>query len=239
MARMRSPNYPCIGLDTAIKLLQQIWNKEERKFVAHDALAKAMGYNGATGAAKVKISALRRYGLLDCYDKTYQISPLGIDILHGQPDTRAEALRSAALRPTLFRELFDTHRKRSNAALHSHLTMTKRFSDRGAYQFIKAFRATMAFAKLQGLAYSLREGEHNGEASSPTTPPHTWTWTLSVLRNVRADLRITGEVTKADIARLKKQIEFLDESFEQGQRKRSDRPRRESVLSHKSNPSTS
>jgi hypothetical protein len=117
--------------------------------------------------------------------------------------------------------------------------MTKRFSDRGAYQFIKAFRATMAFAKLQGLAYSLQDGKHNEEASSPTILPHTWTWTLSVLRNVRADLRITGEVTKADIARLKKQIEFLDESFEQGQRKRSDRPRRESVLGRRSNPSTS
>ncbi|HEV2987140.1 MAG TPA: hypothetical protein VG759_01765 [Candidatus Angelobacter sp.] len=48
------------------------------------------------------------------------------------------------------------------------------------------------------------------------SPSNAWTWTLSMPRNVKAELRIAGEVTKADIARLKKQIEFLEESFEDG-----------------------
>jgi hypothetical protein len=34
-------------------------------------------------------------------------------------------------------------------------------------------------------------------------------------RNVKAELRIAGEPTKSDIARLKKQIEFLEESFDE------------------------
>lgn len=53
---------------------------------------------------------------------------------------------------------------------------------------------------------------------SPSIPPadgNAWTWTLSIPRNVRADLRIAGDVTKADITRLKQQIEFLEKSFDE------------------------
>jgi hypothetical protein len=46
---------------------------------------------------------------------------------------------------------------------------------------------------------------------------NAWAWTLSVPRNVRVELRIAGNVTLEDIKRLKKQIEFLEESFEDGQ----------------------
>lgn len=43
----------------------------------------------------------------------------------------------------------------------------------------------------------------------------TWTWTLSMPRSVKADLRIVGKVTKADLGRLKKQIEALEEAFDE------------------------
>lgn len=43
---------------------------------------------------------------------------------------------------------------------------------------------------------------------------NNWTWTLSVPRSVNAELRIAGTPTKADIGRLKKQIEFLEGAFE-------------------------
>jgi hypothetical protein len=44
---------------------------------------------------------------------------------------------------------------------------------------------------------------------------HSWNWPLSVPRGVNAQLMLTGQFTKADIARLKKQIEFLEESFDE------------------------
>jgi hypothetical protein len=43
---------------------------------------------------------------------------------------------------------------------------------------------------------------------------HSWNWPLSVPRGVNAQLMLTGQFTKADIARLKKQIDFLEESFD-------------------------
>jgi len=47
--------------------------------------------------------------------------------------------------------------------------------------------------------------------------PNAWIWTLSIPRNVRAELKIAGDVTRDDVRRLKKQIEFLEESFEDEQ----------------------
>jgi hypothetical protein len=43
---------------------------------------------------------------------------------------------------------------------------------------------------------------------------HSWNWPLSVPRGVNAQLMLTGQFTKGDIARLKKQIEFLEDSFD-------------------------
>jgi hypothetical protein len=43
---------------------------------------------------------------------------------------------------------------------------------------------------------------------------NVWTWTLSIPRNIKAELRIQGDLKKGDLERLKKQIEFLEESLE-------------------------
>lgn len=48
-----------------------------------------------------------------------------------------------------------------------------------------------------------------------TNHASAWTWTLSIPRNVRAELKIASDVTRDDVRRLKKQIEFLEESFEE------------------------
>jgi hypothetical protein len=64
-----------------------------------------------------------------------------------------------------------------------------------------------------------QEQAKSGSNSQGGAAGHTnaWTWTLSIPRNVRADLRIAGDVSREDIRRLKKQIEFLEESFEEGE----------------------
>lgn len=54
-----------------------------------------------------------------------------------------------------------------------------------------------------------------GLATNTAIPPLSWV--LSVPRGVRAELRIVGkDVTKGDLQRLKQQIDFLVESFEDG-----------------------
>jgi len=233
MAKMRSPNYPAIGLPEALSAVQKIWGIEKRTPVSIDVLGKAMGYTSLSGPVRTKVAALRKYGLLEQQGGQYRLSDLAIHILHAaDEEERQQALASAALRPELFRELIATHADASDAALKSHLLIRKKFSDAGARQFIKSFRETLSIANPSKAGYSVSDGGDNPEAmttipqessrlSTQTTqvshgsPANAWTWTLSIPRNVRAELKIAGDVTRDDVRRLKQQIEFLEESFEE------------------------
>lgn len=56
------------------------------------------------------------------------------------------------------------------------------------------------------------------KSESTNTAIPLLSWVLSVPRGVRAELRIVGkDVTKGDLQRLKQQIDFLVESFEDGE----------------------
>src|SRR5438874_13773328 len=119
MAKMRSPNYPAIGLSEAIKAIQQLWDREKRTPVGIDVVGKAMGYNSVSGPVRTKVAALRKYGLLDQLGGNYKISDLGMQILHSIPesDERRQAITIAALRPEAFKEIYDTHTHASDEAL--------------------------------------------------------------------------------------------------------------------------
>lgn len=59
-------------------------------------------------------------------------------------------------------------------------------------------------------------GKQQSTDSGTALPPLSWV--LSVPRGVRAELRITGkDVRRDDLERLKKQIDFLVESFEESE----------------------
>ena len=86
------------------------------------------------------------------------------------------------------------------------------------------YRETMQFAKPPDLDYDPASEDTKREATqetqttktSQTSNVHTFTWSLSMPRNVRAELRILGsELKKADVTKLKKQIESIEESFDE------------------------
>ena len=155
-----------------------------------------------------------------------------------------ESKRIAALSPPLFKQLYDEKREGSDESIKNYLVSKLDFTPGGATQAVEAFRDTLAFAELNGSAYNASSTPESTEAKtmqpetkSPDTvsafpqsaafrnfgspPPvsapltaNVWTWTLSMPRSVRAELRILGEPTKADVGRLKKQIAALEEAFE-------------------------
>lgn len=249
MGKMRSPNYPAVGLSEAIKAIQQIWDAEKRTPVPIDVLGGAMGYNSVSGPVRTKVAALRKYGLVEQSGGNFRLSDLGMQILHSLPDSpaRQDAINIAAMRPEAFRELYETHADASDQALKSHLLVKKSFSEAGAKQFIKAFRDTLSIAKPTTNDYIPQEEEANLEDDtmemSSNTSAHTqqqeerkhqyvvrvgtpagsqaqsavqsYSFALSMPRNVRAELKLFGQVTKSDVERLKKQIEFLEEQFEE------------------------
>jgi hypothetical protein len=252
MGKMRSPNYPAIGLPEAIRSIQQIWDEEKRTPVPIDVLAAAMGYKSVSGPVRTKVAAIRKYGLLEQSGGNFKLSDLGMQILHSLPDSqeRQDAINTAAMRPEAFRELYETHIDASDQALKSHLLMKKSFSEAGAKQFIKAFRDTLSIANPTKSGYIPQEEESDSgddtmemasstpvydrakdekgkstqvtarfnapfETGGPPPAIQSYSFALSMPRNVRAELKLFGQVTKSDVERLKKQIEFLEEQFKE------------------------
>jgi hypothetical protein len=166
-AKERSPNYPSIGLPSAIDLARKLWNAEKRTAVPPEIAARALGYNSLSGASRAALAALRQYDLIDNSGGTVALSPLAVDILvHPQESEEWEkAVLSAARAPEMFRELRESHADASDSAINAYIITRKRFSVDGAQKFIRAFRETAALVNRLSEGYT---GASTENAYAPT-----------------------------------------------------------------------
>jgi len=108
MSRVRSPNFPVMGLREAIGKIGIIFEREHQMPAARDALAAHLGYSGLNGTSLKVISALGKYDLLEeVGEQQFRVSDLAMDILHGTEEERAKAIKEAAAGPALFTRLND------------------------------------------------------------------------------------------------------------------------------------
>jgi hypothetical protein len=225
MAKMRSPNYPAIGLGEAVNRVRALWSKEKRTPVDAAVAAEAIGYSGLSGPSRTVLSSMKKYGLVDSDDRTVRVSDVALQIIHpANEDEELTALQGAALSPELFRQLFESHRDASDVALRSYLINKLGFSEVGARQLVKAFRDTLAFAKLdkpnsypsQAMLAEDHTQATDYDDDDPTTPRYfqpqpapsridtrnkqqpntqqTYSWPLSP--GVRGEVRIIGDEPK-------------------------------------------
>ncbi len=155
-AKERSPNYPALGLPTAIDNVRKLWQHAKRTPVEADTAARAMGYNSLSGPARTAIGALRQYGLIESGQGAVTVSGLAVNILvhpEGSADW-IEAVTTAAANPALFREIAETHANTSDAVLSAYLYSKKKFSMDGAKRFIRSYRETTALANRVGGGYN-------------------------------------------------------------------------------------
>jgi hypothetical protein len=155
-AKTRSPNYPAIGLGPAIDAVRAVWTKEQRTPVQAVVAAKHLGYGGLNGVARMKLSALKKYGLMEETPVGWRISEHGLRLIHHAEGSEEfiNAARGSAMRIELFRKLMPTHANASDDALRTYLLIREKFGEAGAKQFIEAFRNTLAVAKLPDSSYS-------------------------------------------------------------------------------------
>jgi hypothetical protein len=153
----RSPNYPALSLGAAIEAVKKVYEKERRTPVSTELIGQAMGHPKLSGSALTKIGALRQYGLLENVGRgKAKVSDDALTILLRKPEDReyAEALRHLALKPELFSDLYKGFEGASDDALRYHLVRERQFSEEGAGRVIKAYRDTIAFAKLAADRYN-------------------------------------------------------------------------------------
>lgn len=149
-SKVRSPNYPTIGLRDAVARARKIYDQEQRHPADRSTLAKALGYGGINGASVTLISTLVKYGLLEPAGERdhMRVSPIAMDILlHDRGDAeRVQAVRRAAFRPPLFAELRDRYPGGMPSEQNLRNYLTKRgFSQRAGDAAVRAYRDTMSF----------------------------------------------------------------------------------------------
>lgn len=158
MARIRSPNYPQIGLGAAIERVRMIYKSERQNRIDRDTAVKLMGFGGYNGASAGVLSAINKYGLLigDAGgEREMKVSDLAVRILVPHDDgEKAEAIAEAAGNPPLFKELAERwpDNPPSDPSLRSYLTR-RGFADSALEAVIRSYEETHALVRETATQY--------------------------------------------------------------------------------------
>lgn len=151
----RSPGFPAVDLQTAIGRARQLYEVDRQHLVPVETIAQHWGYKSLNGPASLTLAALKKFGLISDEGvgaaRRARVTDLAVNII-GNPvePERQAATRAAALNPAIHREMWDKYGATlpSDANLEWELTRERGFTQGGAREFIKNFRATVAFAQL-------------------------------------------------------------------------------------------
>ncbi len=157
---------------------------------------------------------------------------------------RIQAIKDAALSPPIYRELIEENRERglpAAEAMEAELVTYKNFNPNAVAGFVKDFRDSLEFAGLSDISVlpSTGEDEMNTSAQPETTKPtqnkraqplsaaaldfkfvasptvRKYPIDISIPRNLKAEISITGEYKLEDLEKLKRQVERVIESIEE------------------------
>lgn len=174
MARMRSPNFPALSLEDAMKTVGELYSKVRKMTVEREVAAKELGYSGLTGRSLKVLGALNQYGLIDNVQKGQcHVTDLAEQALHGFPEEeKAGALHRAARSPALFKAIYEQFGEdvESEHAIRSFL-LKRGFTDKGVESALQSFLATQKYAALKGASESYGNDESQSPESSPEVNP--------------------------------------------------------------------
>jgi hypothetical protein len=157
----RSPSYPAVGLETAIRRARQLYDKQRQHPVPVEALARYWGYKSLNGPAALTLAALRKFGLLlyegSGEDRRARLTDLAVSILaNPDVDARTRAIQEAALNPPIHQEVWAKFGSElpPDDTLEWELTRERGFTETGAREFIPNFRDTIEYAQLGASSYT-------------------------------------------------------------------------------------
>lgn len=181
--RSRSPNFPGIGLEEALKRVSVTYQHEKRNFAHVDTLLHHWGYKPGSGMGGVVLAALSAYGFITLEGsgrtRKAKVSDLGLRLLLMDPDEHAtdrqRLLKDAALKPRIHSELWSEYDGTlpSDATLRLDLVSERGFTDAAAREFVPRFKETITYAGLTSADKLTTDVGDKGEASTEiksTTP---------------------------------------------------------------------
>lgn len=174
MVRMRSPNFPGISLEAAIKAARNIHDKNRCAVIMREDAAKDIGYSGLTGRSLKILGALNQYDLVENVGKgKVRVTKTTEEILHGYPDdVKLSALRRAGSAPALYHAIYERFEGEAvgDNAVRSFL-IQKGFTNAGVEKALRAFSETNRYLEIAGATESHRQDEQSASESPPTDQP--------------------------------------------------------------------
>lgn len=167
----RSPSYPAVDLDDAIRRVEQIYGSEGQHPTPLPAVLKHWNYRSLNGPAGLTLSACRKFELVDVEGRgdgrEIRVSDLAVNILQNPNEAqRRAAIDVAALAPAAHRDLWDKYGATlpSDATVTWYLKRERGFTATGADEFVKEYRATLAYAHQFGAgSLGAQEAATNGD----------------------------------------------------------------------------
>lgn len=226
----RSPNFPAIGLEEALKKVKTIYDKDGMVGSYIGAIFENLGYSGRNGLSVSVFAALKKFNLIREENKLIFVTEFAESILTAATgEFKDPLIKEAALNPEMYSKLWMDFSTRipSDPTLKEHLRNKYKFNEKSIIKFITDFRATLEFANLkEGEFYEkptkdpkLKEAEKRNTGRSNLSPMNTQTNTQFVAGNIKnyliprrgdkfANLQIESPVSIEDIEMIQKWINF-------------------------------
>lgn len=179
IAAGRSPAYPYIDLEKAVKRAEQVRDAgATRTTLPPETFYKIWGLGAMSSGARQTMAALNHFGLVDYVgrgeDRKVKLSDLAVRIvLDKQPDSseRLTALRVAALSPSIHNELYEKYGAflPADLVLETHLTRDLGYNAQAAVALISEYKASLAFAGLDK-PLNMPDLTEAPKATSPASP---------------------------------------------------------------------
>ena len=153
----RSPSYPGISLEEALARARVLYGKEKEYAAPIDTILDHWEYKPKSGPGLVCLAALKKFGLLtdegSGSDRQGKLTGFALDIILDDREDgkeREKRIREAGLLPEIHKQLLEKYNGElpSDQTLRYHLMRNKGFTENGAIEFIREFKQTIKFAKL-------------------------------------------------------------------------------------------
>jgi len=204
MAKVKSPNYPRLGLGEALAATRTAFEKDNRNKMSQAALAKHLGHDSLSGPAYTKIGTLRAYGLIEGRGDELRVSDDAVTALmapEGSPE-RAVAVGALAAKPGIYQEIradFPTPPSVENLKFW---LIKRKFAQDAAETAAKAYLSTLRFVAGGGAEYS-SGSDSEPERASMTPQTHAATKPvgseMSLPPPAASPLRVTMNGDRLDI----------------------------------------
>jgi len=157
LSEKRGISYPAINIEEAIRRAEQLWEREKKNAAPVNVVVQHWNYSVKSSGGRLAVAALSSYGLLASKgqreDRQVQLSSTALDIILNPIDSpdRLKAIQEAVRKPKIYSELmnkWDVAHLPSDLTMRLHLIKDKDFNPKMVDGFIKDFKHSIRYAKL-------------------------------------------------------------------------------------------